>query len=35
MDLGLLVAAMLDIGASYAYLSFVCCIITYIPYTIT
>ena len=25
----------LDIGASYARLSFVCCIITYIPYAIT
>ena len=26
---------MLDIGASYARLSFICCIITYIPYAIT
>ena len=26
---------LLDVGASYAHLSFVCCIITYIPYTIT
>ena len=27
--------SVLDIGASYASLSFVCCIITYIPYAIT
>ena len=26
---------LLDIGVSYAHLSFVCCIITYIPYAIT